>query len=764
VNYIYWLSQIQPSEKFLVGNQLYILSQLLQHERAILPGFVVSNNLLRQFLTDSDDFQSLLKELSDNAFNLDLNDFLSLQSIASRTRQLINQSVFPQALETEIFQAAQQLDSDNLILQPFFSSPSGQDLGSSGFWRSQTCNAHPQALTQAIRQVWSELFTAKGLVYRNKLGLSGQTINLEILVRPLTNAYASGIVEISKDLIKVKAAWGQPQSLLQGDVDSDEYYLDRHTGMILSRKLGHKNYGYRVKDLDLAIPSLDCLEAYIPDESQTQIYVLESKAIADLFGLTQDILQQYPQIKYLVWTIPAQLNDPNQPLTFFLTQFGEQLSASIDLFSQSTAPVLLSSLATKPILTGISAAPGKVIAKIVVLSEGNMQLKSSSIPANSVLVIKNITPHHIPLLKQVKGIITEIGGKTSHGAIVARELKIPAIVNAIDATTILSNGAEVFLNGDEGKVYPASAVQKLPLPNLSGENCLSGQQLIATKLMVNISQLQSIAPSLNLPIDGVGLLRSELMLGDILAGKSAAQLQAASFKEEFITCLVESLSQFLKAFAPRPVFYRSLDWTNQAIANPILGNRGTYSYRLDPTLFNWELQALSELVQKGYTNLNLILPFVRSVEEFQFCDHQLKNIGLTKQICQVWIMAEVPSVIWLLPEYIQAGVQGIAIGTNDLTQLLLGVDREQANFSHHGLNANHEAVHKAIAQLITIARNHQIDCCICGQATVEYPALIDKLVQWGITTISVEPEAVNRTYRAIARAERKILLNSLKFS
>ena len=772
MNYIYWLSQIHRTEQSLVGNQLYILSQLLQHDYPVLPGFVIGNDLLRQFLTNSDDFRSLIRELSDSSFNLDLSDHLNLQSVASRSRQIINQSNLPQALEQEIFQATKQLNSDCLILQPFFSSPSGEDTADRGLWRSHTCNVHPQALTQTIKAVWSELFAANSLVYRNSLGLGGRMINLNVLVRPLNKIYASGIVEITPDLIRIKAIWGHGQSLLQGDVESDQYYLDLHTGKLLSAALGHKNYGYRIKKGDRLTPLIDCLEAYIPEGNQTEASVLSENAIAKLWQLTHKIRQKQPQVKYFLWT--ALKSKADSSLDFFITELGKHLLTSIDLFSKQTTPVLLSSTKVEPLLTGIPAAPGKVIAETVVIKDTDLQ--SQTIPADSILVIKSITPQQVLAIANAKGIITETGGKTSHGAIVARELNIPAIVNATDATNILTNGIEVFLDGDEGTVYTATAAQELPLPD-STDFPSPHLQTIATKLMVNISQPQSIPSILNLPIDGVGLLRSELMLASILGDKSPLQWRSLSFQAEFSNTLVESLRQFLAALAPRPVFYRSLDLRSEIISssdggvsdggsppvsNPILGNRGTYNYQLDRTLFSLELEALSAISNEGHSNLNLILPFVRSVEEFKFCYGLLEYIGLTKkESFQVWIMAEVPSVIWLLPEYIKAGVQGIAIGTNDLTQLLLGIDREQAHFSQYGLNANHIVVQKAIAQLIAVAREHQIECCICGQATVDYPDLIEKLVGWGITAISVEPQAVEQTHQAIARAERKILLDSL---
>ena len=322
----------------------------------------------------------------------------------------------------------------------------------------------------------------------------------------------------------------------------------------------------------------------------------------------------------------------------------------------------------------------------------------------------------------------------------------------------MHHGEEVWLNGDDGKVYSATKHNQHSSTSRYSLNRISSAYPIATKLMVNLSQPESIATAAKLPIDGIGLLRSELMLADLLSSKTLAQWQE-SFRDQFLAFLTDSLRQFAVAFASRPIFYRSLDRYENA-KNPVSDSRGTYSYLTDPcSLFELELEALATMSAEGYHNLHLILPFVRSVEEFNYCYRQIEQAGLTAQSSfQVWIMAEVPSVIMLLPEYIRAGVQGIAIGTNDLTQLLLGVSREQAQFSDRGLNANHPAMHKAIAKLIKTAKANNIECCICGQAPVEHPSLIDKLIEWGIDAISVEPDAVPKTYRAIARAERRILL------
>jgi pyruvate,water dikinase len=296
--------------------------------------------------------------------------------------------------------------------------------------------------------------------------------------------------------------------------------------------------------------------------------------------------------------------------------------------------------------------------------------------------------------------------------------------------------------------------------------------MIATQLLVNLSQSSLIEQVQNFPVDGVGLLRSELMVLNILDGQHPHSWILGGRQAELLELWSEQIMQFARAFAPRPVFYRSLDWRSQDLPSlsdslqsspqSMLGERGTFSYLRNPAVFELELQALVSVQQAGYSNVNLLLPFVRTVEEFVFCRRKVEQTLLTEvSQFQLWMMAEVPSVLFLLPEYVVAGAAGISIGTNDLTQLLLGVDREQGQLAKV-FNERHPAVMSAIAQLIQMAKSAGIPCSICGQAPALYPEIIDKLVEWGITSISVEPEAVERTYQAIARAEQRLILEAAR--
>ncbi len=468
-------------------------------------------------------------------------------------------------------------------------------------------------------------------------------------------------------------------------------------------------------------------------------------------------------------------------------------------------------------ITGLAASAGQAsgIAQVVT----DLYAEPETLPAGAILVTTEVTPAWLPWLKQVVGIVSEQGGMTCHGAIIARELGIPAVVGAAGATQQIRDRDRIYIDGDLGHVYsaqhhepqpefnqpkfepnsasiaaehtahlpdtvPAASPAK-PLSSLpaSLQTTLEAWKQIpatpkiefqriptATELWVNASQLQSVSKLRSLPLDGIGLLRSELMLLEALAGEHPSTWLSQHSKAAFVERLANHILQFAQVMSPRPVFYRSLDWRSYEMhrtqppvigKNPVLGIRGTFSYQLDSTLFDLELAAIAQVQKSGYDNLRLILPFVRSVQEVQFCQKRIDQAGIDTPNFQLWMMAEVPSVLFLLPSYIQAGIQGISIGTNDLTQLLLGADRDHAQLNA-AFDERHPALIAAVEQLVKTARKHNIPCSICGQAPVREPKLIKSLIRWGITSISVELDAVESTYWEIVRSEKRLLLEQLE--
>ena len=755
---LYWLDQIKLQDRAKVGVQAFDLSKIKQQGYPVLPGFVVEGDVLRQFLETLNSSESLIADLPHSSLHLDVNNWRQLQQVAGRLRQEIISATVPHHWVRTIFQAARQWQRSSLILRPSLAISTNQEMKNiSGLLESVYCPCEEEEIGKALKLLWSQLFRARSLLYWRSVGISLPKINLGVLVQPVNNAIASGIINTKSSGWDIEATWGLGLAITNGEVLPDVYYIEPKTGVVTERQLGNKMLAYRLNH-DTAFsaqqlqPTLDTnfLLAYLLEESQQQEYALPEEYLQELITLGNQVVGELGTNLTMKWTIAQ-----------------ESLSTKLYITEVAVPQPVNKNV---QFIQGIGAARGRIIANTYILSSSQ---KPIQVPKGVILIASVITPDCLPLLQGVAGIITEQGGLTSHGAILARELGIPAVVSATGATTLLQTGEKLLLDGDKGEVYRLTEDgEKFSSEEIEGlinqEKNVNYQPtnlpIIATKLLVNLSQERLIEQVQHLPVDGVGLLRSELMMLNILEGKHPREWIIEGNQAELLELLSEQIRQFARAFSPRPIFYRSLDYLSYDLpslsteTSSILGERGVFSYMQNPAVFEFELQALAIVQASGYRNINLLLPFVRSVEEFIFCRHKVEQAGLTKiSQFQLWIMAEVPSVLFLLPEYIKAGVAGISIGTNDLTQLLLGIDREQGKLGTI-FDESHPAVMAAIAQLINMAQAGGIPCSICGQAPVLYPDIIDQLIAWGITSISVEPEAVERTYQAIARAEQRLIL------
>lgn len=767
---IYWLDQIKLQDRAKVGEKAFYLSKIKQLGYPVVPGFVVAGEVLQEFLESLNSSEALVADLPHSSLHLDVENWRQLQQVAGRLRQeIITADVAPDWV-SRIFQAARQWENNSLILRPSLALPntSKGEKNLSGLLESVFCACNEEAIAQALKLTWSQLFRARSLLYWQRVGINVQQINLAVLVQPVENAIASGLFHTNKSGWEIEATWGLGLAITNGEVLPDVYYIHEKTGVVKEQHLGNKILAYRVDNpgvaaaeeshtTSLLMQDHNCLSTYLLSEHEQKQYALSEEYLQQLIGLGNQLVSELGTKVKMKWTLAKDHQTPK----FYITQVSHPQSIITNF----------------QFVKGIGASRGRVMATAYVIT--NCQQKPEHIPNGVILIAPSVTPDWLPLLHQVGGIVTERGGLTSHGAILSRELGIPAIVSAVSATKLIQTGERLLLDGDRGEVYPHRGDGEEPRG--ADEQMSRGNEsksfftplpsqipMISTQLLVNLSQSSLISQVQSLPVDGVGLLRSELMVLNILQGQNPHAWLLDGKKTELLERWSQEIRKFASSFAPRPVFYRSLDWrspdlpswndNSSSLVQSMLGERGTLSYLRNPTIFELELKALATVQQAGFSNIHLILPFVRTVEEFVFCRRKVEEAGLT-QDChfQLWIMAEVPSVLFLLPEYIKAGVAGISIGTNDLTQLILGVDREQGELAKI-FDERHPAVMGAIAQLIKMAKDGGIPCSICGQAPALYPEIIDKLVEWGISSISVEPEAVERTYGAIARAEQRIIL------
>ncbi|MDE1797955.1 MAG: hypothetical protein KGH63_00930, partial [Candidatus Micrarchaeota archaeon] len=427
------------------------------------------------------------------------------------------------------------------------------------------------------------------------------------------------------------------------------------------------------------------------------------------------------------------------------------------------------------ILTGHGASPGIGKGPVRIL---NSPADMGQMQQGEVLVTDMTTPDFVPAMKKAVAIITNTGGMTAHAAIVSRELGVPCIVGATGATTKLKTGQFITVDALRGKVYDGDVAIEGPATPSAAETHIAGvggstYVPTGTKIYVNLAEVDLANKVSQLPCDGVGLLRAEFIIAGI--GEHPRKMITEGRQQEFIDKLADNLRTFASAFYPRPVVYRATDFkTNEyrnlkggeqyepQESNPMMGYRGCARYIAEPDVFAMELAAIKKVRDEfGMKNLWLMIPFVRRIGEIRAIKDMLKANGIHRtRDFKLWIMCEVPSTVVLIDEFCQEGIDGVSIGSNDLTQLTLGIDRDNATLAE-GFDERNAAVLKSVEKVVKACNKYGVTCSLCGQAPSVYPDFAEKLVQFGITSMSVNPDAVERTRRIVASAEMKVLLKRL---
>jgi pyruvate,water dikinase len=426
---------------------------------------------------------------------------------------------------------------------------------------------------------------------------------------------------------------------------------------------------------------------------------------------------------------------------------------------EETAPVLLEGSPASP---GVEAGPVKIVMDASEIGK---------VEKGDILVAEMTTPDFVPAMKRAAAIITDRGGRTAHAAIVSRELGIPCVVGTGNATKTLRNGQTVTVDGARGRVYDGRAEASLAwAAKEKGRYAAAASLKTRTRVYVNLAEpdLAEVIAARN--VDGVGLLRAEFIVAQI--GEHPRLAIDEGRPEEYIEKLADGLRKFASAFNPRPVVYRMTDFKTNEYANlrggeryelpeenPMIGYRGASRYVTDVDVFELEVEAIKR-VRREYKNLWVMIPFVRTPAELAGVRDLMAQNGLVQsEDFKLWMMAEVPSNVFILDRFIDVGIDGISIGSNDLTQLILGIDRDSERLARL-FDERNEAVMLALEKLITAARRRGITSSICGQAPSDYPELTEKLVEWGITSVSVNPDVIDRTRQIIHAAEEKLAVTA----
>lgn len=777
------LDQVCARDLPQVGYKAYTLGLLAQQHLPVVAGQVIPARVWQSALVDLID-PDILRRLNDLE-RLKRAGLRDLQQISQQAQRSFLTADLPTHLGTALANCAHPAWVLRASLGPSLA------LGP-GLLPAQVGGHTLVPLTRALQQFWGEALSARSMVVWRHRNQSIEYLPFATLVMPLYPALVTGTLQLGPRRASWDCVMGLGLPLVRGEA------IPARGEMVLSQpdslqwKPGFQEQVYqasRGQDRTIGEDSTDGWPLRVLQrEDPALLPPLTPDHIHQLIDLGQrshqviaanvDLLKLTPAFELgLEWILcPGEQGQGGQ---FVITQVTPYPTAppAVAVAASPPAPPItttpnlphLPSIST--VVKGIGASAGQVQGIAVVARQP--QDLPRPLPPNAIVVLPDLQPDVFLQLEAVAGIVTEQGGATCHAAILAREIGVPAIVGAPQATQLLENAIPLWLDGDRGVVYgldatriPSIVTQPPARPPITPLVNLPPRRYhgLRTKVMANLSQIRRLD---TLPVDhiaGVGLLRSEWLLLDILEGRHPWHWINQGQGAELQSRMVQQLEPILKILGPKPLRYRSLDLRShewQALVgspplepNPMLGLRGTLSYDVDSRLFEVELAALATLQRAGYGNLQLILPFVRTVEEVLACQQHIRQAGLHRaEQFALWIMAEVPSVLFLLPAYAQAGVQGIALGSNDLTQLLLAVDRDQPTIAS-AYDERHPVIQMAIAYLIQEAQRCGLTCSICGQAPVRHPDLIANLVAWGIHSISVETAALPFTLEAVRQAEQ----------
>ena len=632
----------------------------------------------------------------------------------------------------------------------------GADASFAGMNATFTNISGESELIDAVQRCWASLFGPRVVAYRASRGFSADPA-MAVVVQLMIASERSGVAFTADpttdatDRVVVEAAFGQGEVVVSGSVEPDTYVVAKDGGEILSRRIGLKSFKI-VRGPDGRDQTVNL------DDAEAEAQVLDDDEVREIADIAIRSERHAGSPQDTEWAI-----------------------ADGKTWIVQTRPITTLSRAGGPaaeqhevLVQGLPAVPGAASGTVRVLGDVK---DGARLQDGEVLVAQMTNPDWLPTMRRAVALVTDTGGMTCHAAIVARELGVPCIVGARTATKDLTDGMVVTVDGTHGRVLSGRTESASPTGSATtqpvGPQAVSAPaEVTATKVYVNLAMPDSAERVAAMNVDGVGLLRAELILTDALHNRHPRDLIARGEQDSLVDSLATAVGTIAAAFAPRPVVYRATDFrTNEFRGleggeayepeehNPMIGYRGCYRYINEPDVFALELTALAR-VRERYPNLHLMIPFVRTRWELEACLELVDASPLGRQRgLHRWVMAEVPSVVYWLPDYVGMGIDGVSIGSNDLTQLMLGVDRDSDQCAELYDEAD-EAVLDAIGRIVSTARRLGVTASLCGQAPSTRPEFAEHLVRMGITSISVTPDAADKARRIVAAAERRVLLES----
>lgn len=809
---IVWLGEEAAGDAKLVGGKAAGLSGMIKAGIPVPPGFIVTTEAYKQFVLETGIAGYIKYVLEEVVVSGKPSEY---EKASELIRSKFVRTPMPHRIVSEIVEAYRRLAELSGVEEPLVavrSSATVEDLPEASFAGQQETYLNVKgadSVVEMVKRAWSSLWTARALSYRDSLNVDHEAALMAVIVQKMVNSRSSGVaftihpVTGEEDKVVIEAIWGLGEYIVGGKVTPDRFVISKSNLEILEKRVSEKRkalfYDPRsssnvevevpvgdedVKNLHLKYPEI--AELIVKHGVRADRQALNDDEVRVLAGLALKVESYFGKPMDVEWAIDADIPGPNN---IFLVQARPETVWSKRKAVEKPREEVVEVEAGKVLVKGIPASPGVAYGKAVValtVDEAARKMKKGDI-----LVTKMTDPDWVPYMKIASAIVTDEGGMTAHAAIVSRELGIPAVVGTGNATKVLRDGLEITVDGSRGVVYAGrveveAKPQPAPTPALQVQQAVVPAELLiatypttATKIYMNLGEPEEIDRYKHLPFDGIGLMRIEFIIASWI-GYHPLYLLEQGRGVYFIDKLAEGIARVASTIYPRPVVVRFSDFKTNEYAklkggekyealderNPMIGWRGVSRY-ISPQYeqaFRLEVRAIKKAREEwGLKNVWVMFPFVRTTWELQKALKLLEDEGLERsRDFKVWIMVEVPSTVFLADEFARM-VDGFSIGSNDLTQLILGADRDSGLLAKMGyFDERDPAVLKAVRHIIRTAKRHGVTSSICGQAPSVYPEIVEFLVREGIDSISVNPDAVIATRRLVSSIERKILLEKLE--
>ena len=804
--YILWLEEAGKEVHELVGGKAAGLGEMIKAGIPVPPGFVVTSAAYKQFVIETG-IAGYIKHVLEEIIKSGKPE--EYEKASELIRSKFVRTPMPKKIRDAIVRAYRELgekigvDSPRVAVR---SSATVEDLPEASFAGQQETYLNvvgEDEVVEYVKRAWASLWTARALSYRDSLNVPHENAYMAVIVQKMVSSRSAGVmftihpVTGDEKKITIESAWGLGEYVVAGVVTPDSFIVDKDTLEILERRISRKEkalfYDPRSKrNVEIKLPDteeeLEELERTYPDIAEIikrfgikpDAPSLTDEEVKRLAALALRVEEHFGGHMDIEWAIDYEMEKDNiflvqaRPETVWSKRKKEE-EAKLEEVEEAVGEILV---------RGVPASPGVAVGKVKVAL--TLEDAAKKMEKGDVLVTKMTDPDWVPYMKLASAIVTDEGGMTAHAAIVARELGIPAVVGTGNATKVLKDGMVVTVDGSRGLVLRGRVVpkeekkeEKPAGPAIPAEILINLYPVTATKIFMNLGQPDEIDKYKDLPFDGIGLMRIEFIISSWI-GYHPLYLVEQGRGVYFVDKLAEGIAKVASAIYPRPVVVRFSDFKSNEYRrlkggekyedvderNPMLGWRGVSRYispKYEPA-FRLEVRAIKKVRDEwNLRNVWVMFPFVRTTWELERALKIMESEGLYRgKDFKVWIMVEVPSTVLLADEFAKL-VDGFSIGSNDLTQLVLGVDRDSALLARMGyFDERDPAVLKAIKMIIDAAHRNGVTASICGQAPSVYPELVEFLVRAGIDSISVNPDAVVSVRRRVASIERKIMLEGLR--